>query len=269
MDRQSFHTSLLGGFRKKDVVAYLAEERQRQRQELEELQEKLAALEHSAADTESQDRAGRQQAEELQAQLEALQEENRQQAEELETLRAAADRSRTVRDMELETLRARIRTLEAGQNTPRELQQSRQALEEQQQRADRLEEEQRQRADRLEEELRQRADRLEEELRQLQNAKVVGADREEQLRVLCRRLERSLELLDRAMDGPHHMVCYPVTEEDKTLLRQSGVILGSVPQETPAQPEEPQPAQPDKKPPEEPGDATVSRLMEKVRGWRK
>lgn len=247
MDRQSFHTSLLGGFRKKDVVAYLAEERQRQRQELEELQEKLAALEHSAADTESQDRAGRQQAEELQAQLEALQEENRQQAEELETLRAAADRSRTVRDMELETLRARIRTLEAGQNTPRELQQSRQALEEQ----------------------RQRADRLEEELRQLQNAKVVGADREEQLRVLCRRLERSLELLDRAMDGPHHMVCYPVTEEDKTLLRQSGVILGSVPQETPAQPEEPQPAQPDKKPPEEPGDATVSRLMEKVRGWRK
>lgn len=247
MDRQSFHTSLLGGFRKKDVVAYLAEERQRQRQELEELQEKLAALEHSAADTESQDRAGRQQAEELQAQLEALQEENRQQAEELETLRAAADRSRTVRDMELETLRARIRTLEAGQNTPRELQQSRQALEEQ----------------------RQRADRLEEELRQLQNAKVVGADREEQLRVLCRRLERSLELLDRAMDGPHHMVCYPVTEEDKTLLRQSGVILGSVPQETPAQPEEPQPAEPDKKPPEEPGDATVSRLMEKVRGWRK
>ncbi len=247
MDRQSFHTSLLGGFRKKDVVAYLAEERQRQRQELEELQEKLAALEHSAADTESQDRAGRQQAEELQAQLKALQEENRQQAQELETLRAAADRSRTVRDMELETLRARIRTLEAGQNTPRELQQSRQALEEQ----------------------RQRADRLEEELRQLQNAKVVGADREEQLRVLCRRLERSLELLDRAMDGPHHMVCYPVTEEDKTLLRQSGVILGSVPQETPAQPEEPQPAQPDKKPPEEPGDATVSRLMEKVRGWRK
>ena len=247
MDRQSFHTSLLGGFRKKDVVAYLAEERQRQRQELEELQEKLAALEHSAADTESQDRAGRQQAEELQAQLEALQEENRQQAEELETLRAAADRSRTVRDMELETLRARIRTLEAGQNTPRELQQSRLALEEQ----------------------RQRADRLEEELRQLQNAKVVGSDREEQLRVLCRRLERSLELLDRAMDGPHHMVCYPVTEEDKTLLRQSGVILGSVPQETPAQPAEPQPAEPDKKPPEEPGDATVSRLMEKVRGWRK
>lgn len=247
MDRQSFHTSLLGGFRKKDVVAYLAEERQRQRQELEELQEKLAALEHSAADTESQDRTSRQQAEELQAQLEALQEENRQRAQELETLRAAADRSRTVRDMELETLRARIRTLEAGQNTPRELQQSRQALEEQ----------------------RQRADRLEEELRQLQNAKVVGADREEQLRVLCRRLERSLELLDRAMDGPHHMVCYPVTEEDKTLLRQSGVILGSVPQETPAQPEEPQPAQPDKKPPEEPGDATVSRLMEKVRGWRK
>lgn len=247
MDRQSFHTSLLGGFRKKDVVAYLAEERQRQRQELEELQEKLAALEHSAADTESQDRAGRQQAEELQAQLEALQEENRQQAEELETLRAAADRSRTVRDMELETLRARIRTLEAGQNTPRELQQSRLALEEQ----------------------RQRADRLEEELRQLQNAKVVGADREEQLRVLCRKLERSLELLDRAMDGPHHMVCYPVTEEDKTLLRQSGVILGSVPQETPAQPAEPQPAEPDKKPPEEPGDATVSRLMEKVRGWRK
>lgn len=247
MDRQSFHTSLLGGFRKKDVVAYLAEERQRQRQELEELQEKLAALEHSAADTESQDRAGRQQAEELQAQLEALQEENRQQAEELETLRAAADRSRTVRDMELETLRARIRTLEAGQNTPRELQQSRLALEEQ----------------------RQRADRLEEELRQLQNAKVVGADREEQLRILCRKLERSLELLDRAMDGPHHMVCYPVTEEDKTLLRQSGVILGSVSQETPAQPAEPQPAEPDKKPPEEPGDATVSRLMEKVRGWRK
>lgn len=247
MDRQSFHTSLLGGFRKKDVVAYLAEERQRQRQELEELQDKLTALEHSAADTESQDRAGRQQAEELQAQLEALREENRQQAEELETLRAAADRSRTVRDMELETLRARIRTLEAGQNTPRELQQSRLALEEQ----------------------RQRADRLEEELRQLQNAKVVGADREEQLRVLCRKLERSLELLDRAMDGPHHMVCYPVTEEDKTLLRQSGVILGSVPQETPALPAEPQPAEPDKKPPEEPGDATVSRLMEKVRGWRK
>ena len=246
MDRQSFHTSLLGGFRKKDVVAYLAEERQRQRQELEELQEKLTALEHSAADTESQDRAGRQQAEALQAQLETLQEENRQQAQELETLRAAADRSRTVRDMELETLRERIRTLEAGQSESRALQESRQALEEQ----------------------RQRADRLEEELRQLENAKVIGADREEQLRILCRKLERSLELLDRAMDGPHHVVCFPVTEEDKALLRQSGTILGSVPRDK-IPPEEPQPAAQDEKPTEEPGDATVSRLMEKVRGWRK
>ena len=72
MDRQSFHTSLLGGFRKKDVVAYLAEERQRQRQELEELQDKLTAMERAAAETETQDQTSRQQAEELQAQLDTI-----------------------------------------------------------------------------------------------------------------------------------------------------------------------------------------------------
>lgn len=301
MDGQSFHTSLLGGFRKKDVIRYLAAEKQRQEAELNQLREKQLELERSTAAEKQEEQTSRWKTEALQARIAALQEENAAQAQELEALRAE-QQTQDGRTMEVETLRARIRTLEAGQASGDALRQCREELEKQ----------------------RQRADALEEELRLRQNAPEESLS-ETHLRELCRRLEQSLELLDKAMDGPRTMICYPVSEEDRALLIRYGVVPEHLPEhlpersvpeeepapevceapeqpseasaetaveaseESPAMPEEPveetpeapaetptempadapteEPAEASKKP--ETSDEPVSRLLERVRGWRK
>ena len=38
MENRNFHTSMLGGFRKKDVIAFLAEEKLQHERELQDLQ---------------------------------------------------------------------------------------------------------------------------------------------------------------------------------------------------------------------------------------
>ena len=45
MENRNFHTSLLGGFRKKDVVSFLAEEKSRQDSALQELQQQITEAE--------------------------------------------------------------------------------------------------------------------------------------------------------------------------------------------------------------------------------
>ena len=41
MDQRNFHTTFLGGFRKKDVVNFLAEDKRRQAESLQELNAQL------------------------------------------------------------------------------------------------------------------------------------------------------------------------------------------------------------------------------------
>ena len=45
MEGRNFHTALIGGFRKKDVVRYLAEEKRLQEEQVEELRRSQAELE--------------------------------------------------------------------------------------------------------------------------------------------------------------------------------------------------------------------------------
>lgn len=288
MDGQSFHTSLLGGFRKKDVIRYLAAEKQRQEEELNQLRNRQQEMQQTLAEA-SENQAGGWQEEALQAQIAALQEENALQAQ------------------ELATLRARIRVSEGGKPDADALRKCQEELAAQ----------------------RQRADALEEQLRLQQNAETPAPDAlpEARLRELCRRLEQSLELLDKAMDGPRTMICYPVSEEDRALLIRYGVVPEHLPkavlqekqasapetvpetapeeeaflpepsEDAPAEmPEEPSEALPEEileETPEEiseapseeapeisaepaimpeaaeSADEAVSRLLERVRGWRK
>lgn len=190
MDGQSFHTSLLGGFRKKDVIRYLAAEKQRQEEELNQLRNRQQEMQQTLAEA-SENQAGGWQEEALQAQIAALQEENALQAQ------------------ELATLRARIRVSEGGKPDADALRRCQEELAAQ----------------------RQRADALEEQLRLQQNAETPAPDAlpEARLRELCRRLEQSLELLDKAMDGPRTMICYPVSEEDRALLIRYGVVPEHLP----------------------------------------
>lgn len=294
MDGQSFHTSFLGGFRKKDVIRYLAEEKRRQEEELEQLRSRQQEMQQNITEA-GENPADRLQAEALQAQLSALQEENALQAQ------------------ELAALRARIRLSEGGKPDDDALRKCQEELAVQ----------------------RQRADALQEQLRLQQNAEETKAEAlpEARLRELCYKLEQSLELLDKAMDGPRTMICYPVSEEDRALLIRYGVVPEhlpesvlqekkaqapeiepeimpeivpeivpeTVPEELPLEmPEEPSEVLPEEileetpeavpeevrqeifeEPPEvssepaslpdasESADEAVSRLLERVRGWRK
>lgn len=284
MDGQSFHTSFLGGFRKKDVIRYLAEEKRRQEEELEQLRSRQQEMQQNPGEA-RENPADRLQAEALQAQLSALQEENALQAQ------------------ELAALRARIRLSEGGKPDDDALRKCQEELAAQ----------------------RQRADALQEQLRLQQNAEEPKADTlpEARLRELCYKLEQSLELLDKAMDGPRTMICYPVSEEDRALLIRYGVVpehlpesalqekkapapeivpeVEPLPEELPLEmpeelPEEPSEALPEEileetpevlpeeifeEPPtisaepaslpdaSESADEAVSRLLERVRGWRK
>ena len=69
MENRNFHTSLLGGFRKKDVVSFLAEEKSRQDSALQDLQQQLDEAEGQLQRLmEERDRA-LEQAQELRQQL--------------------------------------------------------------------------------------------------------------------------------------------------------------------------------------------------------
>ena len=84
MENRNFHTAFLGGFRKKDVVNFLAEDKRRQEESLQELNGQLEeAAEQIRELMEQRDNALEQvqalcaQREELQAALEAARQEGR------------------------------------------------------------------------------------------------------------------------------------------------------------------------------------------------
>lgn len=284
MEGQSFHTSLLGGFRKKDVIRYLAEEKRRQEETLAQLREKLEDMEQSASAS-AADQTERWKNEALQARIAELQAENDRQAQQLQSLRDAAERC-VQQAREMDALRDQLHGLENAREESTD--------------ADALTAAQ------------ERCAQLEAQLEQLQSRGVSA--QEERLHSLCGKLEQVLELLDKAADGPRHVICYPISPEERELLLGTNLAartveaepeepevpevpeeLPELPKEIPGeQPEEPalpvEPEAPEEMPqelavpeetpeevPEETpetehpqsGDEPVSRLMERVRGWRR
>ena len=185
MENRNFHTAFLGGFRKKDVVNFLAEDKRRQEESLQELNAQLdEASEQIKQLMEQRDNALEQvqalcaQREELQAALEAA----RQESVQLETARQENARleselqRQNIRNGDLQAQLAQLQEqLDARPEVdPEELQSLREELQ----------------AARL------RAEALDARLREQPQNK--GG-----------KMERTLRQMERMLDGPYRMTCYP------------------------------------------------------------
>ena len=197
MENRNFHTAFLGGFRKKDVVNFLAEDKRRQEENLQELNGQLEeAAEQIRELMEQRDNALEQvqvlcaQREELQAALEAA----RQESVQLETARQENARleselqQQNIRNGDLQAQLAQLQEqLDARPEVdPEELQSLREELQ----------------AARL------RAEALDARLREQPQSKG-GAQSTDQLWNLCGKMERTLRQMERMLDGPYRMTCYP------------------------------------------------------------
>ena len=197
MENRNFHTAFLGGFRKKDVVNFLAEDKRRQEKILQELNGQLEeAAEQIRELMEQRDNALEQvqalcaQREELQAALEAA----RQESVQLETARQENARleselqRQNIRNGDLQAQLAQLQEqLDARPEVdPEELQSLREELQ----------------AARL------RAEALDARLRE-QPQSVGSTQSTDQLWNLCGKMERTLRQMERLLDGPYRMTCYP------------------------------------------------------------
>ena len=197
MENRNFHTAFLGGFRKKDVVNFLAEDKRRQEENLQELNGQLdEASEQIRELMEQRDNALEQvqalcaQREELQAALEAA----RQESVQLETARQENARleaelqRQNIRNGDLQAQLAQLQEqLDARPEVdPEELQSLREELQ----------------AARL------RAEALDARLRE-QPQTMGGVQSTDQLWNLCGKMERTLRQMERMLDGPYRMTCYP------------------------------------------------------------
>lgn len=72
MEGRNFHTALIGGFRKKDVISYLAEEKRLQEEQVEELRRSQAELEQQLDEARTDSGANRLLNEGLQGEVEEL-----------------------------------------------------------------------------------------------------------------------------------------------------------------------------------------------------
>ena len=215
MENRNFHTSLLGGFRKKDVVSFLAEEKSRQDSALQELQQQITEAEEQLQGLmEERDQALeqvlelRQQLADVQAQLADAQ----TQQDELEdrvneaALREQAMASQSAQSQaealqlseENSRLQARIEELEARpepciQVDPAELDSLRQQLQAEQ----------------------QKTRELAALLQQQPQSRSCAGESMDQLWSLCGKMERTLGQMERMLDGPYRMTCYPEPPVDR------------------------------------------------------
>ncbi len=209
MENRNFHTSLLGGFRKKDVVNFLAEEKSRQENALQELQLQLEEAEGQLQRLMNerdlaleQVQALRIEQSELRQQLEAAFREQESLEERLNDagLREQAMASQSAQSQaevlqmaeENGRLQQRIDELEARpeplpQIDPAELENLREQLQAE----------------------RQRAEELAALLRQQPQSGSRPAEGMDQLWSLCGKMERTLGQMERMLDGPYRMTCYP------------------------------------------------------------
>ena len=197
MENRNFHTAFLGGFRKKDVVDFLAEDKRRQEENLQELNTQLEeASEQIRELMEQRDNALEQvqalcaQREELQAALEAARQESVQlEAARQESARLEAElQQQNIRNGDLQAQLAQLQEqLDARPEVdPEELQSLREELQ----------------AARL------RAEALDARLRE-QPQSVGSTQSTDQLWNLCGKMERTLRQMERMLDGPYRMTCYP------------------------------------------------------------
>ena len=201
MENRNFHTSLLGGFRKKDVVSFLAEEKSRQERELEELRLQLTEAEEQLRQMmEERDRA-LEQAQELQERQNELEERQEALEEQLNeaALREQAMASQSAQSQaealqlseENDRLQARVEELEARPEPeltvdPAELRDLREQLQAEQQRTREL-----------------------AALLQQPKSRSCAGESMDQLWSLCGKMERTLGQMERMLDGPYRMTCYP------------------------------------------------------------
>ena len=193
MENRNFHTALLGGFRKKDVVNFLAEDKRRHDEALQEMNTQVEeAVEQIKQLMEQRDHA-LEQVQELHAQQEAQQaalEAARQENVRLET-ELEAERSRNG------DLQVKVEQLQEQLDTRpevdlEELQSLQEALSAARLRAEALDA------------------RLREQPQSAGNAPgMSGVQSADQLWNLCGKMERTLRQMERMLDGPYRMTCYP------------------------------------------------------------
>ncbi len=238
MGGYQFHTALLGGFRKRDVVRYLAEEKRLQEEALEELRQQASELEQQLDETRTAGGADRLLNQELQQEKEELlarQSELEQQTEEARAALARAEEALAQSRKELaqsqealsrteaalcqsqaqqDVLTARLaESGEAVQPLTRQLEELRAAP------AVPVEDGERRR---LLEELRaerQRAAQLESRLRE-DTARPDTPDGADQLWSLCGKMERTIRQMERLLDGPYRVTCYPAEPVRQTARPQ-------------------------------------------------
>ena len=234
MENRNFHTSLLGGFRKKDVVSFLAEEKSRQdaalddlRKQLEEDDGQLQRLMNERDLALEQVQALRLEQSELRQQLEAAFREQESLEERLNeaALREQAMASQSALSQaevlqlstENDRLQARVEELESRPEPipavdPAELEDLRQQLENE----------------------RQRTEELAELLRQQPQNRTGSGERMDQLWSLCGKMERTLGQMERMLDGPYRMTCYPEPPAERVVAEPAVAEADPVPVEEPA-----------------------------------
>ena len=232
MENRNFHTSLLGGFRKKDVVSFLAEEKSRQDSALQDLQQQLDEAEGQLQRLmEERDRA-LEQAQELRQQLQDV----RDGQEELEErLNDAALREQAMASQSAQSQAEYLQAMEENRRLEDRLEAAEARVRELEARpepcvpaVDMAE------LDGLREQLlaeQQKTRELAALLQQPQSRSCAGESMD-QLWSLCGKMERTLGQMERMLDGPYRMTCYPEPPADRP---QAEYVSA---------PEEPLPAEP-------------------------
>lgn len=216
MSGQSFHTALFGGFRKKDVVSYLSDERQKQTEELEALQEQIKGLEESAEEASANSKVSQQLAADLQSELETANAEKAARIEEIGMLRAQLEEMREQFEelkasdaAEREILLSRVNKLEAQAISPEQLKAMNDALWTE----------------------KENVSRLQGQLLSSYRQSAEASDSAEVLRALCERMENTL---DHLLEGPYYLARY--TREETGTTEEP---VQAAPAPTEPEPEEP------------------------------
>ena len=264
MENRNFHTALVGGFRKKDVVNFLAEDKRQHEAELKDLQEQLEEATHQIANLMTERDAAQEIALELRQQQESLQEQLEEAKAEVVEQRQWTEQIRMQGEAEQAESQSRISELERDLETAvarngqleTQLQQLRQTKS-----AD---------SDLSEEAAAAVAKELAELRQQLQaekqraealaakvNRPQQPAEGMDQLWNLCGKMERTLQQMDRLLDGPYRMTCYPEPVENWQEDRREESACSYVPAEPMAEPFV-----------SAAENATVKSLLQRIRGKR-
>lgn len=273
MGNRNFHTALVGGFRKKDVVNFLAEDKRQQEAVLKDLQTQLDEAVKQIGDLMAERDSAQETVQELRQQQEELQEKLDEAREELVEQRQFTEQIRlqgeaelvemmqqrdeamsraTQLECDLESADTRNAHLEAkvqeiklanrfGLDMPGEPEGTGALAKELNDLRQQLQSE------------RQRAEVLAAKVNQTRQP----AEGMDQLWNLCGKMERTLQQMERLLDGPYRMTCYPEPMEIRQEERQKEPVCTYVPAE---------PAEERFVPAED--STTVKSLLQRIRGKR-